>query len=55
MMQFPKSKDHLENVKKVMNCNQMKQLALTSYGSSIVQMLGGLHVILAVVLSVTET
>jgi len=38
-----------------MKCNYMKQLALPSDGSSTVQMLGGLHVILAVVLSVTES
>lgn len=51
MMQFPKSKDHVENVEKIMNCNQMKQLSLTSYGSSTVQMLGGLRVTLAMVRS----
>lgn len=27
-MQYPMSKDHLENVEKIMNCNQMKQLLM---------------------------
>lgn len=35
-----------------MNCNEMKGFVLTS---STVQMLGGLHVIFAVVFSVTES
>lgn len=27
-MQYPKNKDHLEYVEKIMNCNQMRQLLI---------------------------
>lgn len=54
-MQYSENKDHLENVEKIMNCNQVRQILIIYnscrvYGASAVWF----HIILAVIYSITE-